>query len=53
VRFAGRTGGVCRDRGETPAKQEQAEALGRAGRTYVETNYGWDVIVPRLEALYR
>jgi glycosyltransferase involved in cell wall biosynthesis len=33
--------------------QAQAEALGRAARTYVENNYGWDIIVPRLEALYR
>jgi sugar transferase (PEP-CTERM/EpsH1 system associated) len=33
--------------------REQAEALGSAARTYVEANYGWDVIVPRLEALYR
>jgi sugar transferase (PEP-CTERM/EpsH1 system associated) len=30
----------------------QAGALGRAARTYVESNYGWDAIVPRLEALY-
>jgi polysaccharide biosynthesis protein PslH len=33
--------------------REQAEALGRAGRAYVEANYGWDAIVPRMEALYR
>jgi sugar transferase (PEP-CTERM/EpsH1 system associated) len=32
--------------------RDQAEALGRSARAYVETNYGWDVIVPRLEALY-
>jgi glycosyltransferase involved in cell wall biosynthesis len=32
--------------------REQAETLGRAARAYVEANYGWDVIVPRLEALY-
>jgi sugar transferase (PEP-CTERM/EpsH1 system associated) len=32
--------------------RSQAEALGRAARSYVETHYGWDVIVPRLEALY-
>ena len=33
--------------------REQAEAIGRAARTYVETNYGWDAIVPLMEALYR
>jgi glycosyltransferase involved in cell wall biosynthesis len=33
--------------------REEAEALGRAARAYVEANYGWDAIVPRLEALYR
>jgi sugar transferase (PEP-CTERM/EpsH1 system associated) len=32
--------------------RDRAEALGRAARSYVETHYGWDVIVPRLEALY-
>ena len=33
--------------------RDHAEALGRAARTYVEAHYGWDAIVPRLEALYR
>jgi glycosyltransferase involved in cell wall biosynthesis len=33
--------------------REEATALGRTARTYVESNYGWDAIVPRLEALYR
>lgn len=32
--------------------QELAAALGQAARTYVEQHYGWDAIVPRLEALY-
>lgn len=31
----------------------QAAALGCAARAYVEQHYGWDAIVPRLEALYR
>ncbi len=30
----------------------QAVALGRTARDYVEAHYGWDAIVPRLEALY-
>jgi sugar transferase (PEP-CTERM/EpsH1 system associated) len=33
--------------------RELAVALGRAARAYVEANYGWDAIVPRMEALYR
>lgn len=32
--------------------REQATALGRAARAYVTQHYGWDAIVPRLEALY-
>ncbi len=36
---------LCRDRA-------QAAALGRRARAYVEMHYGWDAIVPRLEALY-
>ncbi|MCO6452757.1 MAG: glycosyltransferase [Caldilineales bacterium] len=31
----------------------EAAALGRRGRAFVEANYGWDAIVPRLEHLYR
>ena len=30
----------------------QAAALGGSARAYVEAHYGWDAIVPRLEALY-
>jgi glycosyltransferase involved in cell wall biosynthesis len=30
----------------------RAAALGRSARAYVEANFGWDAIVPRLEALY-
>ena len=30
----------------------RAAALGRHARAYVEANFGWDAIVPRLEALY-
>lgn len=29
-----------------------AEALGRRGRSFVEQNFGWEQIVPRLEAVY-
>jgi|YNPBryantNP2012_1023418.scaffolds.fasta_scaffold00082_6 sugar transferase (PEP-CTERM/EpsH1 system associated) len=36
---------LCRDRA-------QAAELGRRARAYVEMHYGWDAIVPRLEALY-
>ena len=31
---------------------DRAAALGRRARAYVEANFGWDAIVPRLEALY-
>ena len=30
----------------------QAAGLGHRARAYVEANFGWDAIVPRLEALY-
>ncbi len=43
--FAERVAALLRER-------EQAAALGRAARAYVEAHYGWDAIVPRLEALY-
>ena len=36
---------LLRDRGK-------AAALGRNARAYVEAHFGWDAIVPRLEALY-
>jgi glycosyltransferase involved in cell wall biosynthesis len=32
--------------------QPEAARLGAAGRAYVEAHFGWDMIVPRLEALY-
>jgi sugar transferase (PEP-CTERM/EpsH1 system associated) len=32
--------------------REAAARLGRAARAYVEAHFGWDAIVPRLEALY-
>jgi glycosyltransferase involved in cell wall biosynthesis len=32
--------------------REQAAVLGQTARAFVETHYGWDAIVPRLEALY-
>jgi glycosyltransferase involved in cell wall biosynthesis len=44
--FAGAVISLLQDR-------EQSEAIGRAARTYVESHYGWDAIVPRLEVLYR
>lgn len=31
---------------------EQRAQLGRAARRFVETTYGWDTLVPKLEALY-
>jgi len=34
------------------ADRSRAMALGRAARAYVEAHYGWEAIVPRLEALY-
>jgi glycosyltransferase involved in cell wall biosynthesis len=33
--------------------RQETDALGRAARAYVEANYGWGAIVPRMEALYR
>ncbi len=32
--------------------REQAGRLGRAARAYVAAHFGWDAIVPRLEAVY-
>ncbi len=32
--------------------QEQRGQLGRTARRFVEATYGWDVLVPKLEALY-
>ena len=43
--FAGVVVDLLRDRG-------RAAALGQAARAYVEANFGWDAIVPRLEELY-
>jgi sugar transferase (PEP-CTERM/EpsH1 system associated) len=43
--FAERVATLLRER-------EQAAELGRAARVYVEAHYGWEAIVPRLEALY-
>lgn len=43
--FAERVVALLRDR-------SQAAALGRTARAFVEAHYGWDAIVPRLEALY-
>ncbi len=43
--FADRVVGLLRDR-------EAAASLGRAARAFVEAHYGWDAIVPQLEALY-
>jgi glycosyltransferase involved in cell wall biosynthesis len=31
---------------------EQRAQLGAAARRFVETTYGWDALVPKLEALY-
>lgn len=43
--FAAAVVALLRDRG-------RAAAVGRAARSYVEANFGWEAIVPRLEALY-
>ncbi len=43
--FAGVTVALLRDRA-------RAADLGRSARAYVEAHFGWDAIVPRLEALY-
>jgi len=43
--FAEAAVGLLRDRA-------RAADLGRHARTYVEAHFGWDAIVPRLEALY-
>jgi len=43
--FAGAAVGLLRDRA-------RAADLGRSARAYVEAHFGWDAIVPRLEALY-
>lgn len=37
---------LCRDR-------RAAAALGQRARAYVEAHYGWEAIVPQLEAVYR
>lgn len=44
--FADRVASLLQDRAE-------AAQLGRAARAFVEAHYGWDAIVPQLEALYR
>lgn len=43
--FAARVVSLLQDRAE-------ATGLGRAARAFVEAHYGWDAIVPQLEALY-
>jgi polysaccharide biosynthesis protein PslH len=43
--FAGATVALLSDRA-------RAADLGRLARSFVEANFGWDAIVPRLEALY-
>ena len=43
--FAGAAVALLRERAS-------AAALGRAARAYVEANFGWDALVPKLEALY-
>jgi len=43
--FAEAVTGLLRD-------PDAAAALGRAARAYAEANYGWEAIIPRLEAVY-
>jgi glycosyltransferase involved in cell wall biosynthesis len=35
---------------DNPARREN---LGQAGNAFAQANYGWDVLVPRLEQIYQ
>jgi polysaccharide biosynthesis protein PslH len=52
VRFADEPAAFARAVVELLRERARAAALGRAARTYVEMHFGWDALVPRLEALY-
>jgi glycosyltransferase involved in cell wall biosynthesis len=52
VRFADEPTAFVEVAMELLRDRAQAAALGRSARAYVEAHFGWDAIVPRLEALY-
>lgn len=52
VRFADQPEAFARTVVELLRDRPGGEALGRAARAYVEAHFGWEAIVPRLEALY-
>jgi len=53
VRFADEPAAFAETAVELLRDRDQAAALGRRARAYVETNFGWDTIVPRFEELYK
>jgi sugar transferase (PEP-CTERM/EpsH1 system associated) len=52
LRFADDPAGFAAAVVELLHDRRQAAALGGRGRSYVEAHFGWEAIVPRLEALY-
>jgi polysaccharide biosynthesis protein PslH len=52
VRFADEPAAFAEAVLELFRDRARAAALGQTARAFVETHYGWDAIVPRLEALY-
>ncbi len=52
VRFADEPAAFAEAVLELFRDRSRAAALGQTARAFVETHYGWDAIVPRLEALY-
>jgi glycosyltransferase involved in cell wall biosynthesis len=52
VRFADEPAAFAETVIELFRDRARAAALGQTARAFVETHYGWDAIVPRLEALY-
>jgi polysaccharide biosynthesis protein PslH len=52
VRFADEPAAFAQAVLELFGDRARAAALGQTARAFVETHYGWDAIVPRLEALY-
>jgi glycosyltransferase involved in cell wall biosynthesis len=52
VRFADEPSAFAQAVIDLLRNRAHAVALGQAARAFVEAHYGWDAIVPRLEALY-
>jgi len=52
VRFADEPAAFAEAALELFRDRSRAAALGKTARAFVEMHYGWDAIVPRLEALY-